>query len=70
MFIKAAGYETVKLHSQNNPNSYWYSFDFEGRNSLYALEHPFGIGLQLPLGGDLAQPIFKIQSYNHVLLQA
>jgi len=34
-FIKSAGYENVVLHSKHNPNSYWYSFDYEGRYSLY-----------------------------------
>jgi len=34
-FIKSAGYENVMLHSKHNPNSYWYSFDFDGRYSLY-----------------------------------
>lgn len=35
LFIKSAGYETVRLNSLHNPNSYWYAFNYEGRNSLF-----------------------------------
>jgi hypothetical protein len=35
LFLKSAGYETVRLNSLHNPDSYWYAFNYEGRNSLY-----------------------------------
>lgn len=35
LFLKSPGYETVRLHSQHNPHSYWYSFNFEARNSMF-----------------------------------
>ncbi|KZS04109.1 Carboxylic ester hydrolase [Daphnia magna] len=35
LFLKSAGYETVRLHSLHNEHSYWYSFNYEGRNSLF-----------------------------------
>ena len=34
-FLKAGGYETVRLHARHNPGaSYWYSFDYRGRHQL------------------------------------
>ena len=35
LFLKAAGYETVRLHSLHNPHAYWYAFHYEGRHSLF-----------------------------------
>lgn len=35
LFLKSAGYETVRLNSLHNPDSYWYAFNYEGRNSLF-----------------------------------
>jgi len=35
LFFKESCHETTILHSKFNPNSYWYSFIFEGRNSLW-----------------------------------
>jgi len=35
LFLKSPGYETVKLNYKHNPNSYWYAFNYEGRNSLF-----------------------------------
>ena len=35
LFLKAAGYETVRLHSLHNPAAYWYAFHYEGRHSLF-----------------------------------
>ena len=35
LFLKSAGYETVRLNAQHNPDSYWYAFHYEGRNSLF-----------------------------------
>lgn len=35
LFLKSPGYETVRLHSQNNPHAYWYSFNFEARHSMF-----------------------------------
>ena len=32
--LKAAGYETVRLHSLHNPAAYWYAFHYEGRHSI------------------------------------
>ena len=35
IFIKEGSYETVREHSRFNPAAYWYSFDYEGRWSLF-----------------------------------
>jgi hypothetical protein len=34
LFLKAPTYETSQIVSQHNPNAFYYSFEFEGRNSL------------------------------------
>jgi hypothetical protein len=35
LFLKAPTYETSQLVSQHNPNAYFYSFEYEGRNSIF-----------------------------------
>lgn len=35
LFLKAPTYETMQYHSDHNPNSYFYGFNFLGRNSVY-----------------------------------
>lgn len=35
LFLKAPTYELIQLTSQYNPESYFYSFEYEGRNSLF-----------------------------------
>lgn len=37
LFLKEGGYQTVQIHSRFNPNAYWYSFNYEGRFSLYTV---------------------------------
>jgi len=37
LFMKSPGYETVRLHSKNNPNSYWYSFEYAGKSLAFFL---------------------------------
>ncbi len=34
LFLKAPTYETSQLVSQHNPNAFYYSFEYEGRNSM------------------------------------
>jgi len=35
LFLKGPTYITAQYNAQHNPNTYWYSFNFEGRNSLF-----------------------------------
>ena len=35
LFLKAPTYEMMQYHSDHNANSYFYAFNFEGRNSLF-----------------------------------
>jgi len=35
LFLKAPTYETSQLVSQHNPNAFYYSFEYEGRNSIF-----------------------------------
>ena len=35
LFLKGPTYETAQYNALHNPNTYWYSFNFEGRNSLF-----------------------------------
>ncbi|XP_032791458.2 cholinesterase 1 [Daphnia magna] len=35
LFLKGPTYETTKVVSQHNPNAFFYSFEYEGRNSLF-----------------------------------
>ena len=35
LFLKGSTYETSQLASQHNPNAFFYSFEYEGRNSIY-----------------------------------
>jgi hypothetical protein len=41
LFLKAPTYETSQLVSQHNPNAYYYSFEYEGRNSIF--EYAFAL---------------------------
>ena len=40
LFLKAPTYETSQLVSQHNPSAYYYSFEYEGRNSLFEYNFP------------------------------
>lgn len=35
LFLKAPTYETTQLVSQHNPDAFFYSFEFDARNSLF-----------------------------------
>ncbi|KAK4035777.1 hypothetical protein OUZ56_027860 [Daphnia magna] len=35
LFLKAPTYETAQIVSQHNPNAFYYSFEYEGRNSIF-----------------------------------
>jgi hypothetical protein len=35
LFLKGPTYEMSQLVSQHNPNAFYYSFEFEGRNSIF-----------------------------------
>ncbi len=37
LFLKAGGYETVRIHSKRSSSSYWYSFDYRGKVELLRL---------------------------------
>ena len=35
LFLKGPTYLTAQYNAQHNPNTYWYSFNFAGRNSIF-----------------------------------
>jgi len=48
MAFAAGGFTTVELHSKVNPNSFYYSFDYDGLFSLY--EFLWGLDYKVPGG--------------------
>jgi len=36
-YFKDASFKTLNLHAQVQPKSYWYEFDFKGKNSVYSV---------------------------------
>lgn len=60
LFLKAPTYETSQIVSQHNPNAFYYSFEFEGRNSLN--DYSFSMNpVPVPHGIRLlAVPLFSL----------
>lgn len=46
LFIKESAYETSQLISEYEPNTFFYSFEYEGRNSMCNI---YFVGDQLPI---------------------
>lgn len=58
LFLKGPTYETTQLVSQHNPDAFFYSFEYEGRNSIFS--YLFAANPPPIPHGKLAYPLFSI----------
>jgi len=62
LFLKESSYINAQYSAQHNPNTYFYAFNYEGRNSLFTYFF-LNSGLPFPHG-----KVNKLTTFNKIIL--